>query len=90
MLVDTVPALDGYLWFGSFRVTQKYRNSGIGSQILKLITSNKYKAGALSVLKDNKIAIHLYEKFGFKISKSRTNNQYYYMYLEKNKINKEQ
>lgn len=89
VLVDTVPVSDGYLWFGSFKVTQKYRNSGLGGQILKLITLDKYRVGALAVTKDNEVAIHLYKKFGFKISKSRTNDEYYYMYLEKNKINKE-
>ena len=86
VLVDTVPASDGYLWFGSFRISKPYRNHGLSEQILKLITSNKYKAGALSVNKDNEIAIHIYEKFGFKISKTRTDKEYYYMYLEKNKI----
>ena len=86
VLVDTIPASDGYLWFGSFRISKPYRNHGLSEQILKLITSNKYKAGALSVNKDNEIAIHIYEKFGFKISKIRIDKEYYYMYLEKNKI----
>lgn len=87
VLVDTIPASDGYLWFGSFRISKKYRNHGLSEQILRLITSPKYKAGALAVAKNNKIAIHVYEKVGFKISKSRIDDEYYYMYLEKNKIN---
>lgn len=87
ILVDTIPASDGYLWFGSFRVNKKYRNCGLGEQILKLVTSSKYKAGALAVNKDNEVAIYLYKKFGFEISKSRTSEEYYYMYLKKNKIN---
>lgn len=85
VLVDTIPASDGYKWFGSFRVSKKYRGSGLGDQIMDLIISSKYKAGALSVYKDNEVAINLYKKHGFKISKERTNKDYYFMYLEKNR-----
>ena len=86
VLVDTIPASDGYKWFGSFRVSKKYRGSGLGDQIMDLIISSKYKAGALSVYKDNEVAINLYRKHGFKISKERTNKDYYFMYLDKNKM----
>ena len=86
ILIDTIPASDGYKWFGSFRISKKYRNHGLSEQILKLATSDKYKAGALAVNKDNEIAIHVYKKIGFEISKTRTDKEYYYMYLHKNKI----
>jgi hypothetical protein len=85
ILTDTEPASDGYKWFGSFEVYPEYRRRGLGDQIIKLITS-KYGAGALAVLKTNKPAINLYKKNGFKISKERLDDKYYYMYLEKNKV----
>jgi hypothetical protein len=47
---------------------------------------NKYKAGALAVHKDNEVAIKLYKKHGFEISKTRTDKEYYYMYLKKNQV----
>lgn len=83
---DSIPASDGYRWFGSLQVSKQYRGYGLSNQILKLIIS-KYKAGALAVYKDNEIAYNLYKRHGFKIDKNRNNKDYYYMYLEKNKEN---
>ena len=85
-MIDTIPAFDGYKWFGSFRISKKYRNHGLSEQILKLAI-DKYGAGALSVNKDNEIAIRIYKKLGFEISKTRLDDEYYFMYLSKNKIN---
>jgi ribosomal protein S18 acetylase RimI-like enzyme len=42
---------------------------------------NKYGAIDLEVKKDNKIAINLYKKHGFKIISDGRNNKYYYMKL---------
>lgn len=82
--VDTIPASDGYRWFGSLEVSNKYRGYGLGKQILD-IAVNKYKAGALAVYKDNEIAYKMYKKYGFKESSDRKSKDYYYMYLERNK-----
>ena len=82
--VDSIPASDGYRWFGSLEVSNKYRGYGLGKQILD-IAANKYKAGALAVYKDNEIAYKMYKKYGFKESTDRKNKDYYYMYLERNK-----
>lgn len=80
ILIDTIPASDGYKWFGSFRISKKYRNHGLSEQILKLAI-NKYGAGALSVNKDNEIAMRIYKKFGFEISETKIDDKYYFMYL---------
>ena len=86
ILIDTIPASDGYKWFGSFRISKKYRNHGLSEQILKLAI-DKYGAGALSVNKDNEIALNVYKKLGFEINKTRLDDEYYFMYLPKNKVN---
>lgn len=89
ILVDTIPAIDGYKWFGSFRVSKKYRGCGLGNQIIDLITSSKYKAGSLSVYTDNEVAINLYKKHGFKIdykTKGSGGDEFYIMRLSKNKL----
>lgn len=82
--VDSIPASDGYRWFGSLEVSNKYRGYGLGKQILDIIV-NKYKAGALAVYKDNEIAYKMYKNYGFKESSNRKSKDYYYMYLERNK-----
>ena len=88
--VDTIPAIDGYRWFGSLRVAEEYRSYGLGSQILNYIIY-VYKAGALAVKKDNDIAINLYKKHGFvKGHVNGRDNDYYYMYLKKNRAPGEQ
>ena len=79
ILIDTVPASDGNKWFGSLRVNKKYRGHSIGDQIIDFAI--KKGASALAVYKDNEIAIHMYEKHGFKISKDRTDDEFYFMYL---------
>lgn len=82
--VDSIPASDGYRWFGNLEVSNKYRGYGLGKQILD-IAVNKYKAGALAVYKDNEIAYKMYKNYGFKESSNRKSKDYYYMYLERNK-----
>lgn len=86
ILVDTVPAIDGYRWFGTFEVNPKYRGHGLGTQILKY-TMDKYKAGALGVRTDNEIALGLYKKMGFKIkgdTYTQDDGEYYRMYYKPN------
>ena len=79
ILIDTVPASDGNKWFGSLRVNKKYQSHSIGDQIIDFAI--KKGASALAVYKDNEVAIHMYEKHGFKISKDRTDDEFYFMYL---------
>ena len=81
VLVDRTAASDGYKWFGSFRVNKKYRRRGLGDQAIKYIIKN-FDASALAVEKTNKPAINLYKKNGFKISKERLDDKYYYMYRD--------
>ena len=51
-------------------VAKEYWNKGIGSQLLSNIIAfakgNNFEIIDLQVLSDNKSAIHLYEKYGFK------------------------
>ena len=83
--VDTVPASDGYRWFGDLEVSKNYRGYGLGNQILKFVIS-EYKAGALAVYKDNQIAYNMYKKYGFEVGKNNDrDNNYYYMYLKNNR-----
>ena len=56
----------------------KYRNKGIGTNIIKDILS-KNKIVYLWVYKENLKAISLYEKLGFKISKE-TDSRYFMKY----------
>lgn len=83
--IDSIPASDGYRWFGDLVVSKKYRGYNIGEQILNLAT-DKYKAGALAVYKDNQIAYEMYKKHGFEIGPNDGRDEdFYYMYLERNK-----
>lgn len=84
--VDSIPASDGYKWFGNLEVAKSYRGYDLGNQIIDLIV-NKYKAGALAVHKDNQIAYKLYKNHGFEIGPyNGRDKDYYYMYLKNNKI----
>lgn len=88
ILVDTEPASDGYMWFGSFEVDPEYRGMGIGTQILGY-AMDEYRAGALGVRKDNKTAIGLYRKMGFKgrgDDYTEDGIPYMRMYYEPNRI----
>ena len=57
-------------------IIPKYRNMGIASEIIKDVI-NTYKETYLWVFKDNKEAINLYKKLGFKVIKE--NELSYYM-----------
>ena len=83
VLVDTIPASDGYKWFGSLRVSEKYRGYGLGDQIVEFVKD--HGGGALAVSKDNEIAKRLYKKHGFKTNSKRKNDEYYFMYYSENK-----
>ncbi len=65
--VLTVPAEDGIL-LDEIYIEEEYRNYGIGSSIIKNILS-KNNIVYLWAYKDNKKAISLYKRLGFKIIK---------------------
>ena len=64
---------------GNFAVIEEFRKKGIGNHLLKLIIEKGKELGAnffyLEVRKSNKPAIHLYEKYGFKVIGTR--KEYY-------------
>lgn len=49
-----------------FEVDSKYRNNKIGNKLMEYLINNIKKDITLEVKEDNYIAIHLYEKYGFK------------------------
>lgn len=57
----------------NFEVNKKYRNHGIGSEILKYIMK-QYKVNELTVEETNYNAIRLYKRFGFKEYTTFTEN----------------
>lgn len=59
-------------------VYEKYRKRGYSYQLLDYATK-QLGCKALAVEKDNKIARHVYEKYGFK--KVDADDRYYYMYI---------
>ena len=59
----------GHLEIWSFGIYGKYRGRGFGQQMMReAIEIAKNRKIVLYVLKENKPAIHVYEKCGFKIS----------------------
>ncbi|QKF65418.1 GNAT family N-acetyltransferase [Campylobacter corcagiensis] len=52
----------------SIAVSKSSRNLGVGSEILNYLTT-KFNSLRLEVRSDNKTAINLYKKFGFKVIK---------------------
>lgn len=58
----------------NFEVNEKYRNHGIGSEILKYILK-QYKVNELTVEETNYNAIRLYKRFGFKEYTTFTENK---------------
>lgn len=60
---------DRYIF--DLRIYEEYRGQGYGNQMIKEITELYYNKPifplTLGVLKSNKVALHLYLKYGFKI-----------------------
>lgn len=70
--------------FGSFETNKKYRKQGYGEKLLRFIIS-QYNSNNMMVLTNNKPAIALYHKLGFKEKETYTlddRNEYFYMELE--------
>ena len=61
-------SMDGYMYIWAVEILEQHRGKGMGSKMLTEILSDKKKY-ILQVEKDNKIAIKLYKKLGFKIKK---------------------
>lgn len=64
-------------------IYENYREYGVSNTLLE-DGINKYGGRSLGVYADNEIAIHLYQKYGFKIVKTKTYNgsKVYIMVLE--------
>jgi len=60
-------------------VTKEYQGYGLGKQVLDYAVKQK-GANELSVMKDNKVAIRMYEKYGFKKDK-KDHGQMYFMHI---------
>ena len=71
-------------WISGIEVSKKYKGYGLSYQLLD-VAVNELKGNTLSVASDNKIAIHLYEKYGFVIDTDKKNSKYYLMYLPSSK-----
>lgn len=61
----------GFLY--DLEVVKRFRGKGYSKQILDYVMKN-YSVTDLSVADDNKVAISLYEKFGFKLKKTFNSN----------------
>lgn len=61
----------GFLY--DLEVVERFRGKGYSKQILDYVMKN-YSVTDLSVAVDNKVAINLYEKFGFKLKKTFNSN----------------
>jgi ribosomal protein S18 acetylase RimI-like enzyme len=88
-IIDSVPIAYGHIdkdenntyWLGVC-ILQEHQNKGYGQYIIRyLLKNSKSKLICLTVDKANNTAIHLYERFGFKIIKEF--DTYYKMCLNK-------
>ena len=58
---------DGVNYLTPLIISSSYRGHGLSTQIMKYLIS-KYKVNELTVNRDNKVAIELYKKLGFKFT----------------------
>ena len=78
--------LDRFNWITAIEVAAPYRGSGLGKQVLDYAVKT-LKGNTISVWKKNEIALNLYKKYGFKISKASEEqvksggSSMYFMYL---------
>ena len=80
LAVDPVDHGDKKIWITALEIVADYQGYGLSKQILKYAVDT-LKATALTVNKENKVAIKIYEDFGFKKSpKSNKDSAVYYMY----------
>lgn len=85
--VVSVANVDKYKWIRVIEVSTKYKGYGLGNQLLDF-SVKELGGNALTVDKDNEIALRMYSNYGFKISKESKddvklgNKKVYFMYLE--------
>lgn len=78
-------------WITAVQINPKYRGYGLGNQILDFCVK-ELNGNALTVATDNKIALRMYKKYGFKISNESLadvkagRRKVYFMYLNKNNV----
>ena len=70
--ISAIHSNEAFLY--NFEVDEKYRNQGIGSEILKYVLE-QYKVNELIVEETNYNAIRLYKRFGFKEYTTFTENK---------------
>ena len=63
-ILNTETKKNGMIWIQALEIAEEYQGYGLSKQLL-LIATKKYNAKYLSVDKNNKVAIDIYEKFGF-------------------------
>lgn len=70
----------------SISLYESYRGNGIGTDLLRatinLLGNSGYKRVSLSVQKENRVAIHVYEKVGFRIVGEGVNETEWLMVCE--------
>lgn len=77
---------DGLIWITALEISNQYKGYGLGKQLLDYGVKH-LDAQALGVAHDNEVAIQMYKKYGFKISKEsidevkRKKNLNYRMYI---------
>ena len=67
---------DNDIWITGLEVSKEYRGYGLGKQILNFAIQ-KLRVNALSVRKNNKIAIDMYKKAGFEFDKKDHGSMYF-------------
>lgn len=83
-VVDTTK--QDYNWITAIEVAKEYQGYGLGKQLLDFAVKS-LNGNALSVAIDNEIALSMYKKYGFKISKASLEDvkagrkKVYFMYL---------
>lgn len=74
---------DGLTYINIIHVSEKYRKKGFGRKLLNICVT-KFKATALTVRKDDKQSIRVYEKFGFR--KFKSSDKYYHMKINSQRM----
>ncbi|MEI2423239.1 GNAT family N-acetyltransferase, partial [Arthrospira platensis SPKY2] len=75
-------------WIQPIEVAKKYRGRGLSKQLID-IAVNELGAKYLGVFIDNKVAIYIYKKYGFKVFKIVSDGTAYFMTIDpKQKIDK--
>ena len=88
LYIDNKDYKDGKKWIALIEITNGYRGTGLGKQVLEYAI-NVEKCTAIGVHKDNIVALNLYKQYGFKFypkaeqDVKNGKNKYYLMYRGK-------